>query len=205
MQQPGPAQVPLQLSSTRQWVVSSSLRVDSAMDRSMLNHAPLCLSWRPAAASSAAQLYMGAERRADAATSIPNLPPGQPPQSSPSFLPRYTAVQDSMLFCPAWFSSPFRQLLPEQSQCLLGQSQPRKQGFSSSLHPHTASLGVPGSGATSPQAPLRAQPALCAAHSVNSVCQASGQGQEGLGSRHLPHGSAGWARVERQRLVSRLQ
>jgi len=45
---------------------------------------------------------------------------------------------------------------------------------------------------------------LHAADSVNSVCQASGRGQEGLGSRHLPHCFAGWAQAGPLRLPSPL-
>lgn len=74
----------------------------------------------------------------------------------------------------------------KQTQPLLGHSQPRAQGVSPPPLPHS----VPGS----PQltchlstsifpSPARS---LHAVGSVNSVCQASGRGQAGLGSRHLP-------------------
>ena len=92
----------------------------------------------------------------------------------------------------------------KQTQALLGQSQPREQGFSP--HPHAASLGVPSSPATSPEASLRVQPALYMLWTVLiASAKRSAEGKEGLGSRHLPHCSAGWAQAERQCLVSRLQ
>lgn len=166
----------------------------SPLDRNTLNHAHLCLSWRPAAAGSAAQLHVGGERRRNVATSVPNLLSGQPPRSSPSFLPQDAMVQDSILLSPSCFSSLFRQLFPKTDPN--SPRQPREWGFQPpSPSPHS----IPGSPQLtchlSTSILLSPDHSLHAVDSVNSVCQASGQEQEGLGSRHLPYCSAGWAQA----------
>lgn len=167
----------------------------SPQDRSTLKHTHLCLSRHPAAASSTAQLHTG---RGEEEGTLPHLSPTCCLGSLPG--PPLPSYHETLRF-RTLFSSALHILVLlshssflKQTQPLLGQSQPRSQGFSP--HPHTASLGVPSSPATSPRASFQVQPALYVPWAaVNSVCQASGRGQAGLGSRHLPRCSAGWAQA----------
>lgn len=94
---------------------------------------------------------------------------------------------------PFTFSSHFRQPFPRTDnrsdsplQSLLGQERRDHPSFPC-LH---SIPGVPSSSVTSPQASLSPACSLHAVDSVNGICQVSSRGQEGPGSRHLPHCSS---------------